>query len=190
MDIVKIFLYLVGHFGSLMGKFDFHQACLCLALSSDNQTLFAGLFDGQVQKLDLMKTPIVHTVEKMTIPVSSLCFLNNEGTIMALGNKQGSIYLINENQTFATLSLNIDVGYMTGFIENEYDFGYLKNQLITLLVCNEDRSAAFLVLIDTSAPSIKGPKSMYDTTIICKMSIWDTKFSLQFDFAKNFLVEI
>ena len=92
------FLYFAGNVGALIGSFDVlgRQSAFSLALSPNNQILFVGLMDGQVQKWNLSQAPPQYQQQ--------LRYQEEEAqpTAITALNKDASLALIGKNHFLLT----------------------------------------------------------------------------------------
>ena len=98
-------MYFAGNVGALIGSFDVlgRQSAFSLALSPNNQILFVGLMDGQVQKWNLSQaTPQYQQqlrYQEEEAQPTAITALNKDASLALIGNSQ---FLLTLSQ-FSTL---------------------------------------------------------------------------------------
>ena len=159
MVIILIFitLNLPGSIGVLVGRFNFGQPSQCLALSHDNQSLLVGLQNGQIQQLNLSQSPTRLTFQSKT-KISSMCSLNQNGTLVALANDHGEVVIMmssknsqevekmidNESTTEKSLKVTLPVNEKLAYLTC---VSFEKDRHVYLLAVNEARNAAWIVAV-------------------------------------------
>ena len=103
------FLYFAGNVGALIGSFDVlgRQSAFSLALSPNNQILFVGLMDGQVQKWNLSQAPPQYQQQlryQEEAQPTALTALNKDASLALIGNSQ---FLLTLSQ-FSTLHFSLN----------------------------------------------------------------------------------
>ena len=103
------FLYFAGNVGALIGSFDVlgRQSAFSLALSPNNQILFVGLMDGQVQKWNLSQAPPQYQQQlryQEEAQPTALTALNKDASVALIGNSQ---FLLTLSQ-FSTLHFSLN----------------------------------------------------------------------------------
>ena len=102
------FLYFAGNVGALIGSFDVlgRQSAFSLALSPNNQILFVGLMDGQVQKWNLSQAPPQYQqqlrYQEEEAQPTALTALNKDASLALIGNSHFlfTYFSISEFQLF------------------------------------------------------------------------------------------
>ena len=106
-------MYFLGNVGALIGSFDVRQSAFSLALSPNNQILYVGLMDGQVQKWNLSEAPPQYQSQPLqyTTEPTALTALNKDGSLALIGFNNGEIWLLEKglkmwSQTLFNESIN------------------------------------------------------------------------------------
>ena len=75
---IFFFNFFTASVGALVCKFQLRKAGLSLSLSRDNQTLFVGLIDGQIQKWNMTQAPPKWTFQSNdgNSTITSVCALD------------------------------------------------------------------------------------------------------------------
>lgn len=139
-----LFSFVLGTLGVLIRQIDLELTATCVSLSANNEHVYLGLVNGQVQKWLLNSAHIQWSFESTQDDIVSLCMLD-ENTV-ALGTNKGKVILVSKKAgqeeerlqvPLSSSSNNESLAWMT------YD-----TSLTALFIVNASRNRAWTLLLE------------------------------------------